>query len=161
MADQRRSKRYELKLPCEVVRIGSRTTSQPGETRNVSSGGVFLTTSAPSFQVGEVVEYLISLPTGSRIGDVQLLCKGKVVRRDDSQEGVAATLERYEFVRQNRPRRNEPFSVLDPTDDIPDEETQRQLSLASLSMTVVNKRRSTIERTTENGPVTGVSRTFK
>jgi hypothetical protein len=118
---------------------------------------VFFTTSDSGLQVGEVVEYLISLPTGSRIGDVQLYCKGKVVRRDETEAGLAATLERYEFVRKGAPLRQQPVAVLDPADDIPDEETQRQLSLASLSMTVVNKRRSTIE----HGTVAGVSRTLK
>jgi hypothetical protein len=36
-------------------------------------------------------------------GPVRLLCKGKVIRlerQDESSVGVAATIERYEFVRE-------------------------------------------------------------
>jgi hypothetical protein len=99
VADQRKSKRFELKLPVELVRAGSRPVRQLGETRNVSSGGVLFTTVPFAVEVGQSIEYLISLPTGTRIGDVRLRCVGKVVRRDEDQQALAATLERYEFVR--------------------------------------------------------------
>ena len=99
MADQRKSKRFELKLPVELIRAGSRNVHQTGETRNVSSGGVLFTTESVPVEVGQSIEYLISLPTGGRIGEVRLRCMGKVVRKDEEQQELAATLERYEFVR--------------------------------------------------------------
>ncbi len=50
-------------------------------------------------QVGDAVEYLITLPTSPHNGDhVRIHCLGKVVRFARKTE-VAATLERYEFVR--------------------------------------------------------------
>lgn len=99
MADQRRSKRFELKLPVELIRAGARPVHQLGETVNVSSGGVLFTTEPIAVEVGQSIEYLIGLPTGTRIGEVRLRCMGKVVRKDDERQSFAATLERYEFVR--------------------------------------------------------------
>lgn len=103
MTEQRKSKRFELNLPIELVRAGNRRVSCKGETHNLSSGGVLFTTVESQLEVGQPVEYVISLPTGDHVGFVQLRCIGKVVRRDDSRHAVAATLERYEFVRDLKP----------------------------------------------------------
>lgn len=69
-----------------------------GETKNVSSTGVLFTSPSP-VEVGESIEYMITLPKakGSRV-DVRLRCVGKVLRGDRPSE-FAATLERYEFLR--------------------------------------------------------------
>jgi len=70
-----------------------------GETRNVSSTGVLFTSPGP-VEVGESIEYMITLPKvkGSRV-DVRLRCVGKVLRGDHGASEFAATLERYEFLR--------------------------------------------------------------
>ena len=69
-----------------------------GETRNVSSAGVLFRSGA-TLRIGEPVEYLITLPTTPSPGvNTRLRCVGKVVRFAKETE-VAATLERYEFVR--------------------------------------------------------------
>ena len=99
MSEQRRSKRFELKLPVELVRAGSRRLFHKSETCNVSSGGVLLNGLAEPIEIGQPIEYLISLPTGKNIGEVRLRCMGTVVRRDEERQTLAATLERYEFVR--------------------------------------------------------------
>lgn len=83
------------------MRAGSRRISHIGETKNVSSGGVLFTHAGVPIEIGQSIEYLISLPTGGRIGDVRLRCMGKVVRRDEERQSVAATLERYEFMRND------------------------------------------------------------
>jgi hypothetical protein len=93
--EQRKARRFDLKLPFEMVRNGSLRTS--GETKNISSGGVLLT-SPNELELGESVEYMITLPTSSDVNRVRIRCLGKVVRRSDSE--LAATLERYEFVRK-------------------------------------------------------------
>ena len=49
-------------------------------------------------EIGQPIEYMISLPTSKDIGGVRLRCLGKVVRHDDDNSAVAVTLERYEFV---------------------------------------------------------------
>lgn len=100
MTDQRRFKRFELKLPLQLRPAGA-AKFETCETRNLSSGGV-LFQSQTAFEVGDPVEYRITLPSTAQDA-VELLCRGKVIRRSakDTAElpQVAATLERYEFVR--------------------------------------------------------------
>jgi len=49
--------------------------------------------------VGESIEYMITFPrTPGARKDVRLRCVGKVVREDT--QSFAASLERYEFVRE-------------------------------------------------------------
>lgn len=96
--EQRRNQRFELKLPFEIIRGGTNTKTM-GETKNVSSSGV-LFTSETAVEVGEPIEYFITFPkpAGSR-SEVRLRCVGTVLREDE-QSKFAATLERYEFVRE-------------------------------------------------------------
>jgi hypothetical protein len=96
--EQRKAQRFDLKLPLELVRGGSQPQSRHGETKNLSSSGV-LFHSDVTLRIGEPLEYLITLPTSSSSGvQVRIRCMGKVVRFA-AQTEVAATLERYEFVR--------------------------------------------------------------
>ncbi|MBI5282574.1 MAG: PilZ domain-containing protein [Candidatus Solibacter usitatus] len=90
-----------MRLPVELTRAGSRLLSSKGETLNVSSGGVLISEPAEPLEIGQPIEYLISLPTGKTIGEIRLRCMGKVVRRNHGQNAFAATLERYEFVRSS------------------------------------------------------------
>lgn len=98
MIEQRKARRFDLKLLFELVRAGSQAISQIGETKNLSSMGVLFTAEAP-FSPGDPVEYLITLPTAPNATGVRIRCLGKVVRF--AGPDVAATLERYEFVRTN------------------------------------------------------------
>jgi len=81
--------------------------SSIGETKNLSAGGVLFSSSL-EVEIGEPIEYIITFPTHSiNGGGVNLRCLGKVVRfehaaDDPENKGsllVAATLERYEFLR--------------------------------------------------------------
>jgi hypothetical protein len=99
--DQRRSHRYNLNLPFELVRTGRETSRQKGETRNVSSCGV-LFTSEEEVPVGQSIEFIITLPTGGEGTPVKLRCLGHVVRIEPfehTKSSVAATVERFEFMR--------------------------------------------------------------
>lgn len=96
MIEQRKSQRFELKLPMELVRAGSVSLGKPGETQNLSSSGVLFRTEA-SVALGEPLEYLITLPVTANSPEVRLRCMGKVIRLEESS--TAVTLERYEFVR--------------------------------------------------------------
>ncbi|HTR38756.1 MAG TPA: PilZ domain-containing protein [Bryobacteraceae bacterium] len=98
--EQRKAQRFELRLPVEVIRKGSENLSEHGQTRNMSSVGVlFEPDTGADLRIGEAVEYLITLPSSSdSLERVRLHCLGKVVRLEQA-DGVAATLERYEFVR--------------------------------------------------------------
>ncbi|HLH00167.1 MAG TPA: PilZ domain-containing protein [Bryobacteraceae bacterium] len=95
--EQRKAQRFDLRLPVELVRGGARSLSEVGETRNLSSVGVLFHSDA-RLRVGEPVEYVITLPTSPPGDQVRIHCLGKVVRFARKTE-VAATLERYEFVR--------------------------------------------------------------
>jgi hypothetical protein len=78
-----------------------------GLTNNISSSGVMFTTGIEP-DLGGPIEYIISL---NREGPqpVSIRCMGKVLRADridtvhDQEHGrflIAATLERYEFIRE-------------------------------------------------------------
>ena len=98
--EQRKAQRFELRLPLEVIRQGTQNLSEHCETRNMSSVGVlFEADEEADLRIGESAEYLITLPSAPDSKDgVRLHCLGKVVRLAQTA-GVAATLERYEFVR--------------------------------------------------------------
>jgi hypothetical protein len=86
-------------LPVHIVRAGSTRIAHQGETYNVSAAGVLVTDPGTPIEIGQPVEYFIDLPTGRANGDVRIHCLGKVVRKDPQNQAIAATLERYEFVR--------------------------------------------------------------
>jgi hypothetical protein len=101
--DQRRSKRYDLHLPLKLRASSRLAREEACETRNLSSGGVLFSTHQP-MEPGDLIEYEIALPPKDSNGTpVTLHCRGKVLRSrplDDPKElEVAATLERYEFLR--------------------------------------------------------------
>jgi PilZ domain len=99
MIEQRKHQRFELRLPFEVV-LNSSRSKLLGETRNVSSAGVLFTADS-QLPLGESIEYLITLPrTPGARKDVRLRCVGKVLR-EDARSAFAASLERYEFVRES------------------------------------------------------------
>jgi PilZ domain len=104
--EQRKTKRFDLHLPVEVVRSGSERVSQVGRTHNISSGGVLFTCPA-RMEVGGSVEYIITLAAGTE-GHVNLRCMGKILRKEyvpvEPEEDAfrfAVSLERYEFLRSN------------------------------------------------------------
>ncbi|MBZ5607716.1 MAG: PilZ domain-containing protein [Acidobacteriia bacterium] len=94
----RKAPRYNLRLPFRIVRQGHQSVSVAGETRNLSAKGVLFKSETP-LRVGDLVEYVITLPSApGPEGPARLHCLGKVVRFGRNAE-IAATLERYEFVR--------------------------------------------------------------
>jgi PilZ domain-containing protein len=103
--EQRRTRRFQLQLPLSITRSGAERVAVAGYTKNISSNGV-LFTSGTSPDLGGPIEYVITL---SHEGPqpVSLRCVGKVVRSERTltigeerrSYEVAATLERYEFVR--------------------------------------------------------------
>jgi hypothetical protein len=105
--EQRRTRRFKLQLPLSITRAGAERVTLSGLTRNISSSGVLFTTEREP-DLGGPIEYIITLnQDGSQ--SVNLRCIGKVLRseRMDSLSDtgpllafqIAATLERYEFVR--------------------------------------------------------------
>jgi hypothetical protein len=103
--EQRKTRRFSLQLPVAVVRAGTQRLAEAGLTRNISSHGV-LFTAQRELDVGGAIEFVITLIDETQ-NPVNLRCIGTVVRHEKLDSGgeeikpfvVAATLERYEFVR--------------------------------------------------------------
>jgi hypothetical protein len=100
--EQRRARRFTLQLPVSITRNGAERVMQSGLTKNISSGGVLFTADKEP-DIGGSIEYVITLgnPSDHSVG---LRCIGKVLRSSRSDSGdsgfeIAATLERYEFLR--------------------------------------------------------------
>lgn len=98
--EQRRTQRYKLQLPLQILQVGDERVSRIEKTRDISSGGVcFL--SKDEVEIGGRIEYLITL-SGSN-PPVRIRCLGKVLRSQkaaaDTAFEVAVTMERYQFVR--------------------------------------------------------------
>ena len=93
MIEQRKAIRFDLKLPLEIIRGGEHHKS---ETRNLSSNGVLFAIDE-DMEPGNAIEYVITLPSRDK-HPVRLRCLGKVVRRANGS-GIAATIDRYEFIR--------------------------------------------------------------
>jgi hypothetical protein len=106
--EHRRTRRFKLQLPLSVVRTGAERVALVGVTKNISSSGVLF--EAPTEpDLGGPIEYVIVLNNEGPQA-VNLRCIGKVLRLERTQppgaQGpgacqIAATLERYEFVREH------------------------------------------------------------
>lgn len=101
--EQRKSRRYQIRLPLRVLRRGAAPFFAQGETCNLSSRGVLFTSNQP-IAVGERIEFVIRWPCGdSREGPMDLYCLGKVLRVTNGPEPfsftIAVTLDRYAFTR--------------------------------------------------------------
>lgn len=102
--EQRRTRRFKLELPLSITRAGAERVAFVGLTKNISSCGVLFTT-AREPDLGGPIEYIITL-TSDGPQPVNLRCVGKVLRAEPARAKedlgafqIAATLERYEFVR--------------------------------------------------------------
>jgi hypothetical protein len=104
--EQRKTRRFTLRLPVALTRAGDFRLADAGFTKNISSCGVLLTVPR-ELDVGGPIEYVITLSDESR-NPVTLKCTGKVVRQmrmkaqaEDANRRVtiAATMDRYRFVR--------------------------------------------------------------
>jgi hypothetical protein len=106
--EQRRTRRFKLQLPLAITRSGAERVALAGLTRNISSNGVLFTAGGAPDLSGPI-EYVITLNKEGPQA-VNLRCIGKVVRAERIEAAhtvdvpnyqVAATLERYEFVREH------------------------------------------------------------
>ena len=81
--DQREFKRFDIALPVELTQAGSLRLSDHLQTHNVSANSVLMSYPSVPIEVGQEVEYFVTLPTFQTPGTVvRLHCLGHVVRRD-------------------------------------------------------------------------------
>lgn len=107
--EQRRTQRYKLQLPVQILQMGEEHVNRVEQTRDISSGGVCFVSST-AVEPGCRMEYVITL-AGSN-PPVRIRCLGKVLRTHTVDTGraweVAVSMERYSFV---RPEETEPVSI--------------------------------------------------
>jgi hypothetical protein len=101
--ERRAARRFSMMLPVRVrYPNGDGMVEKDGQTRDVSYRGLyFLTEAAP--EMGSSIEFVLTLPQQITLaGDVHIRCYGRVLRVEsndgDSRSGVAARIERHEFL---------------------------------------------------------------
>ena len=105
-SDKRRARRFPMTLPVAVKIEETPGHDRTVHTRNVSSSGVYFEFASP-LNIGTPLEFVLTLPEQITKGSaVRIKCVGKVVRvdhvRGDGESlSVAATIERYEFLRES------------------------------------------------------------
>lgn len=106
MTERRMARRYDLSLPVSIrMPISREAKSHSGQTRDISTRGVYFTLQNDLAQ-GAEVDFTLTLPTEITRGtEVFVRAHGRVVRvdkrSDDLHEtiGVAAVIERYDIIR--------------------------------------------------------------
>lgn len=100
-SERRASRRFSMALPI-TLRLQEQDggVEQRAETRDVSFRGLYFLVSS-GLEAGTSLEFILTLPKEiTMAGDVQIRCFGRVVRveKHDGRRGVAARIERYEFM---------------------------------------------------------------
>jgi hypothetical protein len=98
--ERRASRRFTMTLPLTVRSSEPGGREQQGRTRDVSFRGLYFLSDA-DFEPGSSLEFILTLPREITLaGDVNIRCFAQVVRTepDSGQRGVAARIERYEFL---------------------------------------------------------------
>jgi PilZ domain len=100
-AERREARRFTMTLPLRVFPSESKGPELNARTRDVSYRGLYFLADA-KFEVGSEIEFVITLPEQiTQSGEVSIHCHGQVVRveaSDNGNMGVAAKIERYEFL---------------------------------------------------------------
>lgn len=99
--ERRAQRRYNLSLPL-MVRFQGPTglVERSAKTRDISFRGLYFIADA-EYEPGNQIEFVLTLPREiTQSGDVNIRCYGLVVRVEphNSKNGVAARIERYEFL---------------------------------------------------------------
>lgn len=96
----RSAMRFPIKLPVEVR--AEEAARLQAETKDISAGGVLFYMDT-EMAVGSRIEFNISLPADvlGTVGDVNVLCVGRVVRcsEEGARRAVAAVIDEYRFER--------------------------------------------------------------
>jgi hypothetical protein len=93
---------FSISLSVELTKAGSRSVSQTLTTHNLSAKSVLMNCPSCPVEIGQEVEYFVTLPTHPSEAAVRLRCQGHVVRRDPALNVFAVSIERHEFVSEQR-----------------------------------------------------------
>jgi hypothetical protein len=99
--ERRQARRYDVSLPIVMnVHAGAETVQRNGQTRDISTRGLYFVTQ-DEIAPGTEFELSLTLPAG----DVFIRARGRVIRIERGKGtngpaiGVAATMESYDIVR--------------------------------------------------------------
>jgi hypothetical protein len=99
--ERRAARRFSMMLPLKVrFTAEDGITELQGETRDVSFRGLYFLIEA-SLETGSSIEFVLTLPQQITLaGDVHIRCYARVLRVEphNGRRGVAARIERYEFL---------------------------------------------------------------
>ena len=99
--ERRGQRRFTMSLPLTVRFNGPEgLVERMAHTRDISFRGLYFITHE-QYAPGIAIEFVLTLPREiTQAGDVSIRCYGRVVRVEpsDAQSGVAARIERYEFL---------------------------------------------------------------
>lgn len=100
-AERRVARRFLMTLPMRVLPRGAQNDELRAQTRDVSYRGLYFLADE-KFDVGSEFEFVLTLPQQmAASGEVDIRCRGQVVRVEPSSNGrlgIAAKIQRYEFV---------------------------------------------------------------
>jgi hypothetical protein len=112
MTERRNARRYDLSLPVMIRMPADVADLQTGETRDISTRGLYFVIEQ-DLQAGSELDITLTLPTEVTHGsEVFVRAAGKVVRVEPRTEarnmrlGVAAVIERYDIIRGENARHN-------------------------------------------------------
>lgn len=99
-ADRREARRFSMTLPMRVLPHDADGAEMKGQTRDVSYRGLYFLADA-KFEVGSEIDFVLTLPQQTPTSvEVHIRCHGQIVRVEklDDRLGIAAKIERYEFL---------------------------------------------------------------
>jgi hypothetical protein len=100
-SERREARRFTMTLPICVHSNGTSLFELKAQTRDVSYRGLYFL-SEEKFDAGSQIDFVITLPQQvTQSGDVSIHCQGRIVRVEPNghgQIGIAAKIERYEFI---------------------------------------------------------------
>jgi len=100
-SERREARRFTMTLPMRVLPRERSDRELPGQTRDVSYRGLYFL-SEGSFEPGSEIDFVLTLPQQvTANGDVSIRCQGQIIRvepTDNGRVGIAAKINRYEFV---------------------------------------------------------------
>lgn len=98
--NRRKMPRFDMQLPLEVE-SGGNSGSTMGITKDISAGGVYFFVSSEVVS-GDTVEFVMTFPPEiTLVKSLRVRCTSRVLRvepENDKRIGVAAQIQRYEFI---------------------------------------------------------------
>jgi hypothetical protein len=100
-AERREARRFTMNLPLSILPWEHKGPELTANMRDVSYRGLYFFAAQP-FEAGREIAFVITLPQDVlKSGDVKIRCRGMVVRvdpGDNGKLGIAARIDRYEFI---------------------------------------------------------------